>query len=277
MHAYKSSTWRSATLSERIPPPTGVVSGPLIAMRCSRITPRVSSGSQLPFWLNDFSPAKTSCHTMLRLPPDVFATAASKTLADARQMSGPVPSPSMKGMIGWSGTIQCPSRYSILAPTAPPRRPSTCVGMAPILPQRGDLREPRQVVIGRQANNHRARDIPSGGRYAYFTRERHRSPAPRGCRWLHGRHGLRPARYLLWQWQRQRRRQWPNSPRVLRSAEYRERRSDHDGGRSRCTQLTRRHRQRLHRCDHDQSRLQPHRRYLERDHGGSTGQRDCQL
>src|SRR6267378_180566 len=137
MQAYRSSSCRSATLRERMPPPTGVVSGPLIAMRCSRIAASVSSGSQLPVLLNDFSPARTSRQTILRLPPDVLATAASKTLADARQMSGPVPSPSMNGMMGWSGTIQWPSRYSILAPTAPPRRPSTCGGMAPSLQQKG--------------------------------------------------------------------------------------------------------------------------------------------
>ena len=29
-HTYRSSSCRSATLSERMPPPTGVVSGPLI-------------------------------------------------------------------------------------------------------------------------------------------------------------------------------------------------------------------------------------------------------
>src|SRR5437773_472998 len=47
MQAYRSSTWRSATLSERIPPPTGVVSGPLIATRCARIASSVACGSQL--------------------------------------------------------------------------------------------------------------------------------------------------------------------------------------------------------------------------------------
>ena len=30
---YRSSIWRNATLSERMPPPTGVVSGPLIEIR----------------------------------------------------------------------------------------------------------------------------------------------------------------------------------------------------------------------------------------------------
>src|SRR5581483_1100240 len=36
----------------------------------------------------------------------------------ARQMSGPVPSPSMKGMTGLSGTRSLPSRIEILAPWA---------------------------------------------------------------------------------------------------------------------------------------------------------------
>src|SRR5437899_5186184 len=108
-----------------------------MATRCSRMLSSVSSGSQLPLSLNAFSPARTSRQTMLRFAPDILVTAASNTLEAARQMSGPVPSPSMNGMMGWSGTIQWPSRKSILAPTAPPRRPSTWVGMAPILPQKG--------------------------------------------------------------------------------------------------------------------------------------------
>ncbi len=32
-HTYRSNNWRRATLSERIPPPTGVVSGPLIEIK----------------------------------------------------------------------------------------------------------------------------------------------------------------------------------------------------------------------------------------------------
>src|SRR5436190_2742978 len=108
-----------------------------MATRCSRMLSSVSSGSQLPLSLNAFSPARTSRQTMLRFAPDILVTAASNTLEAARQMSGPVPSPSMNGMMGWSGTIQWPSRKSILAPTAPPRRPSTWVGMAPILQQKG--------------------------------------------------------------------------------------------------------------------------------------------
>jgi len=43
---YRSSSWRSATLIERIPPPTGVVSGPLIETTYSLDASRVSSGSQ---------------------------------------------------------------------------------------------------------------------------------------------------------------------------------------------------------------------------------------
>src|SRR5262245_60749011 len=36
----------------------------------------------------------------------------------ARQMSGPVPSPSMKGMIGWSGTLSLPFAMVIFLPCA---------------------------------------------------------------------------------------------------------------------------------------------------------------
>ena len=54
---YRSSSWRSATFSERMPPPTGVVSGPLMPMRYSRKASTVSSGSQLLNLVKAFSPA----------------------------------------------------------------------------------------------------------------------------------------------------------------------------------------------------------------------------
>ncbi len=54
---YRSNNWRSATFSERMPPPIGVVSGPLMDTRYSRQASTVSSGSQLLNALKDFSPA----------------------------------------------------------------------------------------------------------------------------------------------------------------------------------------------------------------------------
>jgi len=60
----------------------------------------VSSGSQSLNFLKLFSPAKISIHAILRLREYAFSTAESKTRWLARQISGPVPSPSMNGMIG---------------------------------------------------------------------------------------------------------------------------------------------------------------------------------
>ena len=62
-----------------------------------------SSGSQSPVSLNAFSPASTSRHSIV-LP--CLAAAASSTSLAAGQMSTPVPSPSMKGMIGLVGNVQ---------------------------------------------------------------------------------------------------------------------------------------------------------------------------
>jgi hypothetical protein len=64
----------------------------------------VASGSHSPVWSKAFCPARTSFHVIRRCPPYAFSTAESNTRTDAAQMSGPVPSPSMKGRIGWSGT-----------------------------------------------------------------------------------------------------------------------------------------------------------------------------
>ncbi len=54
---YRSRSWRSATFRERMPPPIGVVSGPLMPMMYSRNASTVSSGSQLLNLVNAFSPA----------------------------------------------------------------------------------------------------------------------------------------------------------------------------------------------------------------------------
>ena len=66
---YRSSRWRSSTLRERMPPPTGVVNGPLMPTRNSLNASMVSSGSQALNFLKDTSPAKTSNQETLRLPP----------------------------------------------------------------------------------------------------------------------------------------------------------------------------------------------------------------
>src|SRR5262249_39181509 len=92
-----------------MPPPMGVVSGPLMPTRYFLNASRVSSGSQLPVLLKAFSPARTSCQVILRFigrPEYALSTAASNTRTDARQMSGPVPSPSMNGMTGSLGTFK---------------------------------------------------------------------------------------------------------------------------------------------------------------------------
>ena len=91
-----------------MPPPTGVVNGPLMATLYERTASSVSFGSHSPYCSLAFSPAGTSNHSIFFLPPKAFLTAASNTRTLARQMSGPVPSPSMKGMIGLSGTTSRP-------------------------------------------------------------------------------------------------------------------------------------------------------------------------
>src|SRR6202007_3449288 len=103
-HAYKSRICRNATFNDRIPPPTGVVRGPLIATRNSFTALTVSSGSHVSNFALAFSPANTSYQATRRFPLYAFSTAASNTRADAFQMSRPVPSPSLNGMIGFSGT-----------------------------------------------------------------------------------------------------------------------------------------------------------------------------
>ena len=61
--------WRKATFRDLIPPPTGVVSGPLIPTSWSEKAVTVSLGSQLPVSLKAFSPARTSFQATLRSEP----------------------------------------------------------------------------------------------------------------------------------------------------------------------------------------------------------------
>ena len=78
---------------------------------------RVSSGSQLLSWFLAFSPASTSSQAIRRFPRRLWLTAPSNTRWEARQMSGPVPSPSMKGMTGRGGTSRRPLRSVMASPS----------------------------------------------------------------------------------------------------------------------------------------------------------------
>src|SRR6185295_4673116 len=98
-----------------MPLPTGVVSGPLIPTRYFRYASIVASGSQSSNCFFAFSPAYTSYQAIFFFPPYAFATEASSTATDAFQMSGPVPSPSMNGRIGWSGTLRVPEEDMVMA------------------------------------------------------------------------------------------------------------------------------------------------------------------
>jgi hypothetical protein len=77
----------------------------------------VACGSHSRSALNAFSPAST-LDPGDRAPAACFATAASSTRRVARQMSGPMPSPSMKVMIGRWGTVTTPSLKVNLLPSA---------------------------------------------------------------------------------------------------------------------------------------------------------------
>src|SRR3954464_6842248 len=82
-----SSSLRSATLTERKPPPIGVVIGPFSATPVSRIASRTSCGSGLPPCLSMTS-APASCTSHSNATP-----VASRTRRVASVSSGPVPSP----------------------------------------------------------------------------------------------------------------------------------------------------------------------------------------
>ena len=83
-------------------------------------------GSQSPVALNAFSPASTSFHSIV-LP--CLEAAASSTSCAAGQMSTPVPSPSMNGMIGLSETWSAPSAPIVILSAMSPKLPEA-VGRA---------------------------------------------------------------------------------------------------------------------------------------------------
>src|SRR2546426_3445796 len=127
--AYRSSAFRSVTFNERNPPLTGVVSGPFSPTTYSLIVPRVASGSMSPYWNIARSPAGTGYQAIRRRPPKALATAASIALRAARTTSGPMPSPSISGMIGSSGTRSPFSAIKILWPVSGGRRTRRSDGM----------------------------------------------------------------------------------------------------------------------------------------------------
>ena len=78
-----------------MPPPTGVVRGPLIETKPVLIDSRVSSGNHSPVLSNAFWPARTSFQWIFRSSEYAFSTAASTTLIITGVMSMPIPSPSI--------------------------------------------------------------------------------------------------------------------------------------------------------------------------------------
>src|SRR6266571_32417 len=127
--AYRSSAFRNATFRDRKPPLTGVVSGPFSPTTYSRIAPRVASGSMSPYWNMARSPAGTGYQAIRRRPAKALATAASIAVRAARTTSGPMPSPSISGIIGSSGTRSPLSAIKILWPVSGGRRTRRSDGM----------------------------------------------------------------------------------------------------------------------------------------------------
>ncbi|OPZ76720.1 MAG: hypothetical protein BWY79_01483 [Actinobacteria bacterium ADurb.Bin444] len=80
---------RSATFTLRNPEPTGVVMGPLMATRVSRMASSTCGGSGVPYFSITSAPASASTQSM-STPVAAMATRA------AAMSSGPVPSPGMQ-------------------------------------------------------------------------------------------------------------------------------------------------------------------------------------
>src|SRR5215203_2294574 len=96
--AYMSRLFRRPTLTERKPPPTGVVIGPLSATPLPRIDSSASAGSGLPSLAAiDSSPAARRSHSK-------STPVASSTRRLASVSSGPVPSPGPASR-AWCGRL----------------------------------------------------------------------------------------------------------------------------------------------------------------------------
>src|SRR5678815_1012876 len=87
--ANRSSACRSSTFTLRNPDPTGVVIGPLIATRESRIRSRTRPGRGVPSRSRTSAPASSIAHSM-------GTPLASSTRRVASETSGPMPSPGIR-------------------------------------------------------------------------------------------------------------------------------------------------------------------------------------
>ena len=99
-HTNRSSICRSDTFNDRMPPPIGVVRGPLIATLYCLIALIVFAGSHVP------TASKAALSSLEDFPFDLSRPsigAANRSIGDLlsriHYFSGPIPSPGMKGMV----------------------------------------------------------------------------------------------------------------------------------------------------------------------------------
>src|ERR671918_144987 len=104
--AKRSRSWRNATLMDRNPVPTGVVTGPLRATLLRTIDAITCSGSGDPWVSMAGSPAAWTSHSIPQ-------SRASTTRRVAAATSGPMPSPGISVTVGMApGYAPFPARSS---------------------------------------------------------------------------------------------------------------------------------------------------------------------